>query len=207
MRWATFGVYTPTCMCSTLMPRILQAQPLSGCTIRAVKLHIFANINAPCDLTPSVTEELTITVNVGDDDGATDFGATSCNSNVGEPVNVTNGNVYLEQTDYRLPGIGDGLEITRTFNSRMKRAGWFGYGWSSILDESISAYDALTLRLNLSDGRAVYFTRPSTSDSFVPARPLDFHGVLVKNVDNTYTLTFKDGRTSVQYRWQTRLVR
>ncbi|HJX92523.1 MAG TPA: RHS repeat-associated core domain-containing protein [Pyrinomonadaceae bacterium] len=165
------------------------------------KLHIFANINTPCDLTPSVTEELILTVNVGDDDGATDFGTTSCNSNmgepvsgVGEPVNVTNGNVYLQQTDYRLPGVGEGLEITRTFNSRMKRAGLFGYGWSSILDESISAYDALTLRLNMADGRAVYFTRPSTSDPFVPARPLDFHGTLVKNVDNTYTLTYKDGR-------------
>jgi hypothetical protein len=80
------------------------------------KLHIFANINTPCDLTPSVTEELTMTVNVGDDDGATDFGATSCPSNVGKPVidvgkpvNVTNGNMYLKQTDYRLPGIGRGV--------------------------------------------------------------------------------------------------
>src|SRR5262249_35089767 len=90
--------------------------------------------------------------------------------------------------------IGEGLEITRTFNSRMKRAGLFGYGWSSILDESISGDDALTLRLNLSDGRAGYFTRPSTSDPFTPARPLDFHGALVKNVDNTYTLTLQDGR-------------
>jgi Domain of unknown function (DUF6531) len=82
------------------------------------KLHIFANINTPCDLTPSLTEELTITINVGDDDGATDFGATSCNSNIGKPVSVTNGNVYLQQTDYRLPGVGEGLEITRTFLRR-----------------------------------------------------------------------------------------
>ncbi len=49
------------------------------------------------------------------------------------------------------------------------------------------------LRLNLPDGRAVYFARPSTSDPYVPAAPLDFHGQLVQNIDNSYTLTLRDG--------------
>jgi hypothetical protein len=85
------------------------------------RFHIYANINTtPCSLMPDATEEKIITVYAGDDDGATDFSDTSCNSNlgkpvnsvgepvssVGEPVNVTNGNVYLQQTDYRLPGVG-----------------------------------------------------------------------------------------------------
>jgi hypothetical protein len=34
-----------------------------------------------------------------------------------------------------LPGIGDGLEIKRTYNSGNQTAGLFGYGWSSILDD------------------------------------------------------------------------
>ena len=31
----------------------------------------------------------------------------------GEPVNVTNGNVWLEQRDYFLPGPGESLELNR----------------------------------------------------------------------------------------------
>ena len=36
---------------------------------------------------------------------------------VGEPVNVTNGNMWLEQTDYSLPGIGEPIVINRFYNS------------------------------------------------------------------------------------------
>lgn len=155
--------------------------------------HIYANINdTPCNLAPDQTEELIITIYVGETDGATDFGET-CPA-VGRPVNVTNGNMYLQQTDYRLPGVGDGLEITRTYNSRMQRAGIFGYGWSTTLDESINAYGTTFLRLNLPDARAVYFSRSSTSAPYLPRQPLDFYGQIVKNSDTTYTLTFKDGR-------------
>src|SRR6266540_2689435 len=41
---------------------------------------------------------------------------------------------------------------------------------------------------------AVYLPRPNTSSAYVPAQPLDFRGQVVKNVDNSYTLTFEDGR-------------
>ena len=102
--------------------------------------------------------------------------------------------MYIKQTDYRLPGFGEGLEVTRTYNSKMQRAGIFGYGWSSAFDESINAYGTTFLRLNLADGRGVYLGRSSTSAPYVPKQPLDFYGQIVKNADNTYTLTFKDGR-------------
>jgi hypothetical protein len=105
-------------------------------------------------MAPYETEEKIITIRVGDNDDATNFGDTSCPSKVAKPINVTNGNMYLQQTDYRLPGFGGGLEITRTFNSKMQRAGLFGFGWSSFLDESINAHDTNFLRLNLADGRA-----------------------------------------------------
>ncbi|MEP6922021.1 MAG: DUF6531 domain-containing protein, partial [bacterium] len=161
--------------------------------------HIYANTNqTPCNLEPYLTEEKIITVFVGDDDGATDFGATSCpneigNKAVGEPINVTNGNMYLQQTDYRLPGIGGGLDLTRTYNSQMQRAGLFGFGWSSMLDESIKTYDPKLIRLSLADGRAVYLARPSSTAPYVPVPPGDFRGQVVQNGDNTYTLTLKDG--------------
>jgi RHS repeat-associated protein len=163
------------------------------------KFHIYANINAPCNMAPYETEEKVITVHVGDDDGATDSGPTCKNSvarpinEVGEPINVTNGNMYIQQTDYRLQGFGAGLEITRTYNSRMQRPGLFGFGWSSILDESIKTYNSTLMRLNLADGRAVYFARPGTTAPYVQVPPGDFRGQVVQNVDNTYTLTLGDG--------------
>src|SRR6266542_6954463 len=48
--------------------------------------------------------------------------------------------------------------------------------------------------VSLADGRAVYLARPNTSSAYVAAQPLDFRGQVVKNVDNSYTLTFEDGR-------------
>ena len=166
------------------------------------KFHIEAIINTtPCNLTPSLIET-TITIYVGDNDRTVNAGGDSCASGagpttVGEPVNVTTGNTYLNQTDYVLPGKiygGDGLEITRHYNSHWQRTGLFGYGWSSILDESINSYGTSLVRLNLPDGRAVYLGRTAGSGPYVPKGPLDFYGQVVKNADNTYTLTFKDRR-------------
>lgn len=113
---------------------------------------------------------------------------------VGGPINVTNGNMYLQQTDYHLPGVGPELNITRTYNSKLQREGLFGRGWSSVYDASIKVYDATFIRLNLPDGRAVYFTRPNSSSGFAPVEP-DFHGQVTQNGDGSFTLSFRDGGT------------
>src|SRR5882724_995007 len=163
--------------------------------------HIIAYINGtPCNLEPYQTQEIVIRINVGEtvDQGTgecqTKIGEQPPQPTVGEPVNVTNGNMYIQQTDYRLPGIGEGLEITRTYNSQSARDGIFGHGWTSNYEESVEPYGSRLLRLNLGDGRAIYFTRANTNSPYVPGEPLDFRGQVVKNIDNTYTLTFKDGR-------------
>jgi len=155
--------------------------------------RINAIINkTPCNIEPGETEVIRITITVGQDDKAPNNGPKPCQE-VGRPVNVTNGNMYLQQTDYRLPGIGAGLDITRTYNSTKQTAGLFGVGWSSILDESVVAYGTLLVRLNLADGRAVYFARDSVGQPFNPLSIMGFYGQIVKNVDNSYTLTFRDG--------------
>jgi YD repeat-containing protein len=156
--------------------------------------RIKAIINkTPCNIEPGQTDEISITVNVAENGKTSNSGPTECQTNVGDPINVTNGNMYLTQTDYRLPGIGDGLDITRTYNSNKQANGLFGVGWSSILDESVMAYGNLLVRLNLPDGRAVYFTRKSGGAPFDPLPEVGFYGQVVKNVDNSYTLTFRDG--------------
>ncbi len=120
-------------------------------------------------------------------------GATWCNTKVGAPVNVMNGNMYLQQSDYNLPGIGESVGIFRTYNSMLQFSGIFGYGWATQYDENIIAINDYSLRLALPDGRAVYFGRTETTAPFTPATP-GFYGQVVKNTDITYTLTFKDGR-------------
>ena len=151
----------------------------------------------PCDMQPYRTAMLSFTFHVRDKGDDWNAGPPPCNANVGDPVNVTNGNMYIRQTDYRLQAAGgqDRLSLTRTYNSLgPKRTGLFGLGWSSELDESVTAQGTTALRLNLPSGRAVFFTRGSTSEPYVPRLAPDFHARIVQNADGSYTLDFKDGR-------------
>ena len=109
-------------------------------------------------------------------------GTTGCNGSVGRPVNVTNGNVYLQQTDYQLPGVGEAIGITRTYNSISQTIGLFGRGWMTEYDETVTTDANNQLQLTLPDGRLVTFATP------------DFFGQIVKNGDGSYTVSFKDGR-------------
>lgn len=53
-------------------------------------------------------------------------------------VNLKNGNFYISYTDIIVPGSGETLEITRTYNSKSTRAdGWFGLGWASVYETKI----------------------------------------------------------------------
>jgi RHS repeat-associated protein len=135
--------------------------PYGGCTEVGVTLYVFAP------------------------DGAENAGETSCNSSAGEPVNVTSGNMYLRQTD-----LDAFLNLTRTYNSSARQTGLFGKGWSSPWDESITAYDGTLYRLNLADGRAVYFA--GQGSAFSPVQT-DFHAQLARSGDGTFTLTMKGG--------------
>lgn len=119
-------------------------------------------------------------------------GAVSCNARVGLPVNVTNGNVYLHQNDYQLPGVGFSIDVTRTYNRHSSRIGLFGRGWSTAYDESLISLDSSVLRYIQADGKTFYFARPVGSTG--PFEPLlgDFHGTLAPN-GSGYTLTLKDG--------------
>ena len=109
-------------------------------------------------------------------------GASSCNTSVGAPVNVTNGNMYLQQTDYQLPGAGEAIAISRTYNSISQNIGLFGRGWSTMYDETMTTLADNLLQLTLPDGRVVTSLSP------------DFYGQMTRNGDGSYTVTFKDGR-------------
>ena len=64
-------------------------------------------------------------------------GPTRCDIVCGQPINLTTGNVWIQQQDYSVPGLGGGLKLSRVWNSRWLYAsppvlaGMFGVGWRS----------------------------------------------------------------------------
>lgn len=136
----------------------------------------------------SLPSNIASATTLGDDDDA-NAGTTYCNAHVGAPVNVTDGNMYLQQTDYHLPTIGNPLDITRTYNSNSRHVNLFGLGWSTAYDETIVSYGSNFLRLYLPDGRAVSFT--GGGGVFNP-QDASFHGQLTQN-GSGYTLSLADG--------------
>src|SRR5216684_3608287 len=125
--------------------------------------------------------------------GGEQDGVCSCPScvAVGKPVNVTSGNMYLQQSDYSLPSVGPAINVTRTFNSDSQSTGIFGRGWSTAYDESITVYDSNLVRLDQADGRAIYFGRQVGSSGVFGPVEGDFHGTLAQS--SGFTLTMKDG--------------
>jgi hypothetical protein len=63
--------------------------------------------------------------------------------NVGQPINVANGNTWVTQSDYAVPGVGGGLSLSRTWNSLWQNnqpiqlSGMFGHSWRSNFEERI----------------------------------------------------------------------
>ena len=118
-----------------------------------------------------------------------DDGATSCNANIGGPINVTNGNMYLQQSDYSLPAVGPAINVTRTFNSNSQSTGIFGRGWSTSYDQSMVTYGNDLARFNQGDGRAIYFGR-SGAGAYTDLIG-DFHAQIAQGAG--LTLALKDG--------------
>jgi len=128
-----------------------------------------------------------------------DLGPTSCKqqeATCGFPINVTNGNTYIHEQDYSLPGLGGGIKVNRTWNSEWaamqpwETAGMFGDSWQSNLEEHIqqSLNQATYWR---GDGSAWIFTYTS---NYTLTSPPDERASLTYNTSTQqYTLTLADG--------------
>jgi len=107
-------------------------------------------------------------------------------------INVANGNLIFQETDLSIPGRGVPVSLTRTYNSRKSMtAGLFGYGWFSNIETQL--VDAAgTGPITLIDGdNTRHIFGQKVGGGYVA------HGgvylTLVKNADNTYTVTQTDG--------------
>ncbi len=130
-----------------------------------------------------------------------------CAKQAGSPISFSNGNVWIEQQDYSLPGLGGGLSLTRTWNSLWSTtnassftgvgaAGMFGDSWRSTYEERISplASGSSHKKYWRADGSAWIFQWDSINQGYVLTAPVEEHASLTfDSGTNQFTLAFLDG--------------
>jgi YD repeat-containing protein len=163
-----------------------------------------------------VTQRTPITVNLGtggcgmsasaqvEIEPASDprLGPCDCDHAVGQPINVFNGNTWIEQQDYTLPGLAGGLGIHRTWNSLWSssspviQAGMFGDSWRSNYEEQLQIINLNSLKYWRGDGSAWMFSY--VNDNWKLITPPDERATLTFDTGTTlFTLTLKDGTRKI----------
>ncbi len=119
-----------------------------------------------------------------------------CNDSAGSPINLVNGNTYIIQSDLKLPGLGGGLTLERTWNSRWPatqaslQSGIFGPNWRSTYEESVFPGADGTLKYARADGS--FWSFPITTGAVLaPANG----NARIATGPGYWTISFKDGET------------
>lgn len=118
----------------------------------------------------------------------------------GLPINLTSGNTYIQQTDVKLPGLGSGLSLARTWNSiwpssqSALQVGLFGPNWRSTYEERVFPGSGTAVNYMVyarSDGSFWYLGTVNGS-TWTLAAPGNSTATLTKG--STYwTVTFQNG--------------
>ena len=152
-------------------------------------IHYTRPDNLSCDFDPT--------------ESAPDLGPCNdkhCEGQTGSPINVGTGNVWIEQKDFSIPGLGGGLSLDRVWNSKwqdsspLTLAGMFGHSWRSTYEEHLSfpSFDAAEYWRG--DGSAWAFSYNSINQSYLLGTPPDERASLQFNTNtNQFTLTLADG--------------
>ena len=129
----------------------------------------------------------------------------TCNDNKGgassgSPINLTNGNTYIQQKDLNLPGLGGGLTLERTWNSIWPsilsgfQTGMFGPNWRSTYEERVftgsGEYSGYMVYLR-ADGSLWVFSNGNL------VAPASFIATLTQNGTQTWTLAFQNGEQRI----------
>ena len=71
---------------------------------------------------------------------------TPLDPNVSAPINLSNGNTFIQESDYSIPGMRGGLELVRTWHSEWQyfnppaQSGMFGNGWTSTYEQRLQPF-------------------------------------------------------------------
>jgi YD repeat-containing protein len=116
----------------------------------------------------------------------------------GHPINLANGNTYIAQSDFSLPGLGGGLSLSRTWNSKWPAShaaiitGLFGPNWRFNYEERLFFAPDGYLKYSRSDGSFWSFGYNTATQKTVVIAPADIVATLTTS-GNVDTLTFLDG--------------
>ena len=122
-------------------------------------------------------------------------------ASAGSPINLTNGNTYIQESDLRVPGLGGGLTLVRTWNSTWPasasgfQSGMFGLNWRSTYEERVfpgSGEASGYIGYLRGDGGIWYFSSTGTL-----ASPLNENATLTQNGTQSWTIKFNNGEQRV----------
>ncbi|WP_235967889.1 RHS repeat-associated core domain-containing protein [Streptomyces mesophilus] len=110
-------------------------------------------------------------------------------------INYSTGNLMLAGTDFDIAGVGQQLQLTRTYNSldapwgKVSQRWWQGYErYAQITDTEVVIYDAT--------GESLTFTKNADGTYKTPK---GYSKDLKKNADGTFTLTTRKGGSKDTY--------
>jgi YD repeat-containing protein len=112
------------------------------------------------------------------------------------PVNLANGNTYIEETDVRIPGLGGGLTLARTWNSLWPstqsafQIGLFGPNWRSNFEERVFLGSDHYIKYARGDGS--FWSFGVGGAGWAVAAPANVSASLTSG-SSYWTLTFQNG--------------
>jgi len=139
------------------------------------------------------------------------YACPTCQANAGKPISLANGNAFIEEQDLRIPGLGGGLTLGRTWNSILRSSlssvGLFGPNWRSTYEERVYIDDDSTVAYARGDGSVWNFVS-GASTMFTPAPPANvlftFRPAAPSNVTaalfysaTAWTLIFQNGEQRI----------
>ncbi len=104
-------------------------------------------------------------------------------------VNTATGTYFHDTTDVAPTTHGPALAVTRSYNHRDSRNGWFGKGWSSTYEMSATSDANGDYTVAYPDGRFEAYTKRADG-TYAP--PTGFYATFTKNADGTTRLVDKD---------------
>jgi len=126
----------------------------------------------------------------------------------GQPINLATGNTFITQQDLSVPGLGGGLTLVRTWNSKWPytqtafQVGMFGPNWRSTYEERVFLGSDNYMKYSRSDGSFVSFAYlgPVWMIAGGPTGNPNSNVLQVTNMKQNptaWTITFQDGEQRI----------
>lgn len=138
---------------------------------------------------PTLFRQPPRTIVFGTKDGRTMYWA--------DPVNTQLGNYTRSETDFVLPGFGDPVVWSRTYNSQDTMLGPLGYGWRFNYQIAVTEDADGAITVTWGDGTQDFFVWNPLANhgegAYLPLEDRTTHAFVKNGTDNSYTLTTREG--------------